>query len=297
MPIDIQIKGRQIKDGAVDASKMDLTDTFDFTSGTVQVAAPVAGSDAATKAYVDAQLPDGFSGGDGIDINTSGDPDVISVDLATNPGLQFTTGKLDMKLADQSLTKDAAGVKAKLKAETGGSLSVDVDGLFIADGAIGNAKLANSTISGKALGANLDSLQAAASGAIQLTSYNGSSAVSDLAVKVDNANIQINASNQLEVGIIGPSQVALKQVMDKFSGTGSAASFDLTEPLLTNFLEPMVFVNGLLMEKVASSPSGKSEYTVSATGGSGGVGQITFGTAPDSGDIIRVNYLAEITGP
>jgi hypothetical protein len=48
-----QIKGKQIADASIVAAKIDLTDSFDFTSGTVSVATPTANSDAASKAYVD----------------------------------------------------------------------------------------------------------------------------------------------------------------------------------------------------------------------------------------------------
>jgi hypothetical protein len=83
----------------------------------------------------------------------------------------------------------------RLKSESGGTISVDTDGLYIANSAISNAKLQNSTISGKALGTSLDSLSVATGGALDMTSYDGSTAVSDLAVRVDNTSIRIHGSN------------------------------------------------------------------------------------------------------
>ena len=47
-----------------------------------------------------------FTGGDGIDITGS----VISVDLATNPGLQFTAAQLDLLLDGTTLQKGAGGL-------------------------------------------------------------------------------------------------------------------------------------------------------------------------------------------
>ena len=126
--VDSIINVDKLLDGAVSYAKINSSDIeTTLTGGASKLA-----SAAAIKAYVDAQVPDTFSGGNGIDIDSSGDPDVISVDLATNPGLQFTSSKLDLKL----------------KAESGGSLTKDADGLYIANSAISNAKLANSTISG-----------------------------------------------------------------------------------------------------------------------------------------------------
>ena len=52
-------------------------------------------------------------------------------------------------------------------------------------GSIANAKLANSTISGVALGSNLAALTATSKGGVLLTSYNGSTAVGDLALDID----------------------------------------------------------------------------------------------------------------
>lgn len=48
-----QITTRFIADSAVTAGKMDLSGTFDFSSGVVSVTAPVSGSHAANKTYVD----------------------------------------------------------------------------------------------------------------------------------------------------------------------------------------------------------------------------------------------------
>ena len=52
----------------------------------------------------------------------------------------------------------------------------------------------------------------------------------------------------------------------------------------------MIYRNGLMCKKVAGSPADASEYTVQGTGGTGGVGQITFGAAPNSDQIIAVMF-------
>ena len=90
----IQIRGSQIASAAITATQMNLTGVFDFSSGTLRSGSPSGSTDVANKAYVDSRVPDEFSGGDGIVI-TDASPDVIAVDLATNPGLQFTSNKLD----------------------------------------------------------------------------------------------------------------------------------------------------------------------------------------------------------
>ena len=296
---NIQIRGEQVKDATLTPGKLDLAQTYDFTSGVVQVATPSNGSDAATKDYVDSAVGDGFQAGNGIDIDTATSPDTISVLTATDGALFFIgagTNELSVKLeANKGLSKSANGLATQLKVESGGSISVDASGLYIADSAIGNAKLANSTISGKALGANLDSFSAGASSAISMTSYNGSAAVSDIDVKYDNTTVGKNGSNQLEVkdSSIVTAKLGISSYLEKFTANGAQAQFDLANTIDSKFAYIQVFKNGLLMEQVASSPSGKDEFSLSLTGGAGGVSQVAFGTAPTSGDLIRVMYLAD----
>ena len=86
--------------------------------------------------------------------------------------------------ANKGLSKGANGLAIVLKSESGGTISVDSSGLFIDDGAISNAKLANSTISGVALGSNLNALTPATNGGVLFSSYNGSSAVGDLQLDI-----------------------------------------------------------------------------------------------------------------
>lgn len=372
----IQIRGVQIQNNSVGPTQIDETATYDFSSGTVSVATPSAAAHAATKAYVDSQVGDGFQAGDGININTATSPDTISVDLATNPGLQFTSNQLDLKLeANKGLSKGANGLAIQLKAESGGTISVDASGLFIDDAAISNAKLANSTISGVALGSNLNSLAPATNGGVLFTSYNGSAAVSDLqldisdladaavnvgadsiaiydadadvsgkesiadlataqagngiaassgvfAVQADGGTLTVGASGvkvsdlgidsgqlaadsvvagkiadgavdataTLVDSIVSPAKLTFGSRQDVLTPDGATAAFALAnevDAIFDNFV--LVYRNGLLQKKVASSPSDDSEYTVST---SLGTTTITFGANINSADALEVRYLA-----
>ena len=308
----IQIRGNQIANNVVGPTQIDETATYDFSSGVVSVATPSSAAHAATKAYVDSKVPDTFAGGDGIAISDGAGTDTISVDLATNPGLQFTSNKLDVKV----------------KSETGGSITKDGDGLYIAVNAIGNAKLAgsianaklaNSTISGKALGANLDNLTDG--NGIADFSYNGSGAAS-IAIDLDGSTLTVGADglkitgagvgsteladNAVATAKIADNAVTAAKVQDNALGSaklaissewvsltpnGSATAFDLDHPLSGDFAFIVVVRNGLVLEQKASSPSGTDEYSVSLTGGAGGNGQVTFGSAPASGENLRVFYI------
>jgi hypothetical protein len=295
----IQISNAQIQDGVIAYGKFLSSDIeTTLTGGSNKLA-----SASAIKAYVDAQVPDSFSGGNGIDIDASGDPDVISVDLATNPGLQFTLGKLDIKV----------------KAESGGAITKDADGLYIADNAIANAKLQNDSISGKALGTNLDALSAG--NGLAGTNYDGSAAQS-FAVQADGSTLAVGAngvkvsdggidtlqladdaveSTKLANGavatsakmaddIVSPAKLTFGSRQDVFSPDGATAAFALAsevDDIMANMV--MVFKNGLLAKKVASSPADADEYTVTT---SAGTTTVTFGANISSADSLEVRYFA-----
>lgn len=308
----IQIRGNQVLDATLAPAKLDLTATYNFQSGTITAADPSAAQEVATKAYVDSLIVDTFSGGDGIAIDTSGDPDVISVDLATNPGLQFTSAKLDLKV----------------KSEVGGSITKDADGIYLADGAVGNAKLAgsipndklaNSTISGKALGTSLDELTAG--NGLSMTAYDGSAAqaidlaldaatlsksagglkVADLgvdtgqlaagAVETDKINDLAVTGAKIAASTITAAKVAFASNVDKLVPDGSATAFDLSATIPSEFAAVMCFRNGMSLEQVAT-PANIDEFKIDLAGGTAGVSLITFGAAIPSGENVRVFFIA-----
>jgi hypothetical protein len=293
---NIQIRNGQIKDATIQPGKIDLTATFDYSSGTITVATPTADAQAATKAYVDGLVADGFQAGNGITINTGTSPDTISVKVAADGALSFIGSGTD-ELA------------VKVKSESGGSLTRDADGLYIADsaissaklaGSIANAKLANSTISGKALGASLDALSDG-NGIADFT-YDGSG-VAAIAIDLDGSTLAVSANGvkvadlgvdtgQLAARAVQAAKLDLQNNLDKFTGDNTATFFDLSSALLADFIVCDVYKNGLYMDQVASSPANQDEFTVSATGGTGGVGRITFGAAPSTADVIRVKFIS-----
>ena len=119
-----------------------------------------------TFAHVKSAVVDSISGDVNVD---SAGASVIQADSVH--GTMLNTDVADgssIELSSDSLSVKALGVTNAMLA-----------------GSIANAKLANSTISGVALGGNLNSLSAAANGGISLTSYNGSAAVANLQLDID----------------------------------------------------------------------------------------------------------------
>jgi hypothetical protein len=241
---------------------------------------------------------------------------ILADKLATGGGLDSNAGALEVQVDDSSIEVDGVSNNLKIKA-------LGVTNAMLA-GSIDNAKLSNSTISGVSLGSNLNSLSAG--NGLSMTAYNGSAAVSDLTLSLDGSSLSVGVSglkvadggisaNQLNQN--GGSEAVITQAIrnsavttdkinnsavttakvaflpnyESYTGNGSATSFDLSSAIDSNFAGGVVaYRNGLAMQLVPSSPSGQDQYTISETGGTGGVGQVIFGTAPNNGDTISVLY-------
>ena len=100
--------------------------------------------------------------------------------------------------------------------QAGGLVGTDVDdataGNVVAqidNGEIAIAKLAEKQISGKDLGTNLDSLSVAAASGLQMSSYNGSAAVSDLIVKLDGAGGMQKTASGVKIAAGGVTNAML----------------------------------------------------------------------------------------
>lgn len=112
-----------------------------------------------------------------------------------------------------------------------------------------------------------------------------------LRVKLDGSTLARGANGvKVNDNSLGLGQMSFRWNRNAATGNGSATTFDLGHALHANFTAAvMVYKNGLLMD-VAGSPANADEYSVSATGGSGGVGRVTFGAAPGANDQIRIVY-------
>lgn len=217
-----------------------------------------------------------LTGGNGIDITGS----EISVELDASSGLAVSASGLKI---------DAAGVTNDMLA-----------------GSIANAKLANSTISGVALGSNLNSLSAG--NGISMTSYNGSAAVSDITINIEDGTLSVSedglkvatggivaanlASNAVETAKIADLNVTNAKLANSsiqtgklgfsglfsaFDADGSTSVFELQGAVDLNFVEMFVVtVNGLVME-YKSTPDAQDNYKIDNSG-TNGVARIVFGS-------------------
>lgn len=85
------IRGKQIAGSSIAAAKLDLTDTFDFSSGTVSVATPSASAHAATKAYVDSTVTGGQAGLDFKESVRAASTDDIGT-MISSPAFTYSSG-------------------------------------------------------------------------------------------------------------------------------------------------------------------------------------------------------------
>ena len=186
------------------------------------------------------------------------------------------------------------------------SIEISSNALQIKDGGVSNGKLVNSTISGVALGSNLNSLSAG--NGITMTSYNGSAAVSDLTINLDGATLSLSASGikvadagvdtaQLADGAVETNKIADAQITTQklkfgaffaaYDADGSTDTFALSAAVDLDFVEMFVVtVNGLVMEYKAT-PDAQDNYKID-NGGAGSVGQIVFGSNLANGDRVTI---------
>tara|TARA_B100000287_G_C20675058_1_gene795008 strand:- start:15134 stop:17050 length:1917 start_codon:yes stop_codon:yes gene_type:complete len=174
----------------------------------------------------------------------------------------------------------------------GATLSVGADGLKITDAGVNTAQLTdNAVTTAKITDANVTDAKLA-SNAVTTAKINAG-AVTD--AKLANNAVVTAKINNLAVtgakvadGTLTLGKLAFESRQEKFTGDGSQTNFDLARTS-AGLDSVCVYRNGLRMEK-AGSPSDADQYSV-ANSGAGSVGRVTFGVAPDSGDIILVDYL------
>lgn len=200
-----------------------------------------------------------------------------------------TTAKIAADAIDATKIADAAVQREHLNANV-----VNAAGAVVLDGTNNDLKV---NVDGASIEISTNSLSVKALGI-------ATGMVADDAItqaKIADAAV---GGSQLEDGSVSGSKVVdstLASAKLNFvcsyetltAGNGSLTTFDTSAAADGNMLGgAIVFRNGLAMGLVASSPSGQDQYSLSATGGTGGVCRVTFGTAPNSGDQITIMYFS-----
>ena len=170
----------------------------------------------------------------------------------------------------------------------GGTLALGAGGLSVASGGITATQLASNAVSAAKIASNAVETAKIADDAVTAAK------IADAAV--DSARLASNAVTTVKIADANVTAAKLNFMASYetlSAGDGSATTFDAGSAADATMLGgAIVFRNGLAMGLVESSPSGQDQYTLSATGGSGGVLRVTFGAAPNSGDQITVMYFS-----
>lgn len=191
-----------------------------------------------------------------INTNQLSDNAVVSAKLADT---SVSTAKLQNSSVTTAKIADANVTTAKIA-------DANVTTAKLADGSVTNAKLAGSITADK------------------LTLGNG--------VQNNSGSLQANIDPNNLVFSSGAININFQSRWKTLAADNSTTTFDLDAPLKAKFSSIMVFKNGIALEQVASGQSGSDQFAITASGGTGGVGQVLFGAAPSSSDNIRVFYIA-----
>ena len=180
-------------------------------------------------------------------------------------GLDGTGNELFIQIDDSTTAINGTG---ELEVKDGG-----VSTAKIADSAVTAAKLASNAVVEAKIAANAVTSTKIADGAIASTAKLADGIVTG--AKIADGTIEL-----------GKLTFAMNQ--EEFTGNSSTTAFELAKPA-AGLDSVQVFRNGLRMRKV-STPSAADEYSV-ANSGTGSAAVVTFGSAPDTGDVVYVDYL------
>jgi len=259
--------------------------------GTLQIAdsavtaAKLAGSIPADKLQLDSAFTE------------AGGKLVLDASVAGN-GLALSSQVLSIDLDGATLALSASGLKVS---------DAGINTAQIADDAVTSAKIADGAINASSMLADGVVANSKLAGSIPADKLNTGNGLEDnagvLQVKLDGSSLAVDA-NGLSIATDGVSTAAIADAQvtgaklafaplyTSLSGqNGTKTAFDLPAAIDADLADgTIVYLNGLAIEKVASTP-GTDQYTVSASGGTGGVGLVTFGTAPGSSDTITVLFF------
>lgn len=205
-----------------------------------------------------------------------------STDIVAGAGLVQAGNAFDVDTDESSIEISGEGkVRVKESGITNAMLG----------GSIANAKLANSTISGIALGSSLGALTDG--NGIADFSYTGSGAAS-IAIELDGSTLSVGSSG-LKIATDGVDfgQLAIRYGYDEIASTSSTGSINLSNRIsVANFRSAgavMVMLNGqVLRDRTGASASSYDEYVLSDNGS---VTTITLGGNVPDGSHLAVRYI------
>jgi len=252
----------EISDGAVTAAKLNQTSGSEaVVTQAIRDAAVTAGkiaSNAVETAKInDAAVTTAKIAGDAIDQSKIADGAVQREHLNSNVVNAGGAVVLDVTNNDLKVNVDDS------------TIGINTNVLEVKDGGISTAKLAGTSVNSDKLADNAVTTAKIADGAV--------------------------SASKISDNVLTTAKMAFIPTYESVgTGDGSATTFDTATAGDSNFLGgTIVFRNGLAMESIQGTPSGQDQYTLNPTGGAGGSMRITFGSAPDNGDVITCMYFTD----
>lgn len=117
------------------------------------------------------------------------------------------------------------------------------------------------------------------------------------AADVDNTSIGFSAgTNKIELKAVSLGKLSYKPYQEQHTATAGQTDIELDRALTADWDKAVqIFKNGLAIKNrtaIGGSPADSDDFTVSISGGTGGVGKVTFGSGLSVGDNIVISYIA-----
>ena len=207
---------------------------------------------------------------------------VTSTKIANN-AVQAIHLNSDVVLTGGGLGLDGTGNELFIQIDDSTTAINGSDELEVKDSGIATAKIADSAVTAVKLASNAVVEAKIAANAVTSTKI-ADGAIASTAKLADG----IVTGAKIADGTIELGKLTFAMNQEEFTGNSSTTAFELAKPA-AGLDSVQVFRNGLRMRKV-STPSAADEYSV-ANSGTGSAAVVTFGSAPDTGDVVYVDYL------
>ena len=220
--------------------------------------------------------------------------------LQLGNGVRDASGSLEIDLDGSTLDVGANGLKVAQNGITNTELagSIAADKLNLGDGVRNNAGNLVIDLDGSTLSASGNGVRISDGGV-------GTTQLADDAVtaakiadgEVGESALAANAVTVSKIAndAVTSSKINFSAAYERLSdGNGSTTTFDASSEADTGMVAgTIVFRNGLAITTVApgNTPSGQDECSLAPDGGTNGALRITFGSAPNNGDVIAVMYF------
>ena len=250
--MSVQIRGRQIMDSTVTAAKLVLSDAFDFTSGTVSVAAPSSANHAANKSYVDSAIQ-GVTWKEAVRVRSTSNISVSSAPAAID-GVTMASNDRVLLVAQSTGGED--GIYVYNGSGSAMTRATDADPYTELDGAAVFVKEGTSADEGFVQTASLsgydDQVWVQFSGAGNITAGDALGKVGNiLNVLVDNSSIEV-ASDALRIKSSGVTNAMLANSAMSIAGQSISLGGSITADTIAGQISSGTITNAQLAGSISN---------------------------------------------